>query len=208
MANDFPDSAPARFLQASEVEGVPWTLPGLLGGFDFDPTLYDAVEVEPCSIWTDENGERSTERTRFSDVPAAPVVMWSVYLHLVPVDGSGGADCVADLSNECAALCLAAALCSQYGFDPGADSKVESILLASNAPRYVIEPQRDLLRLVCRNEASGDETQFAACPEAEAEIWAVMRYEPGAERGDAEPVEDCPTRAAAVAFINGERSGQ
>lgn len=184
-------------------DSVPWMLPGLFDplGADFDPAAYMLVEVHPV-----RHGEGSLVRC---DPAADDIAQWSVYLQQVP-DGDGIAphDCVADLSNQCAALALAAALASQYGYETGEGSPIEAMQIASGAPRYVIEPQHDLLRLVVRNEAGADETEFAPCDEAEAETFAVFYYEPGGERGDAMGLEDFPTRAAAVAFINGHRSGK
>lgn len=197
-----------RYLTAAEVADVPSIDAAIFSNGAFAPAAYDGIEVHPCCTWADEAGELSTERAE--DQPRgfeAPVTMWSVYLHLVPdpVANIGGVECVADLSNEVAALSLAAALCSQYGIEPGKGSAVEAMQIASRAPRYVIEPQRDAYR--GQPEGEDGETHFGPCDDREAETFAVFFYEAGAERGDAIGLDDFPSRSEAVDFINRHRSG-
>lgn len=197
-------NARERYLTAAEAGGVPWIEPGLFDAkrqpVRFDPADYDGFEIEPCSTWADATGRLSTERTSDAE-DGAPVSMWSLYLHRV----AGGVECVADLPSEAACIALAAAVSATYGIEPGKDSGIELALIASGAARYVIEPQRDYMKGV--REPGDNETEFGPCRDAEAEDWAVLRYRPGAPRGDAEGVEAFPSRREAVAFILQTREG-
>ncbi|MBB4837267.1 hypothetical protein HNP52_000318 [Sphingomonas kyeonggiensis] len=70
---------------------------------------------------------------------------------------------------------------------------------------YAIEPQRDLFK----GEPDGEDgsTCFEACAEADAEIFAVFDVRQIQIIGHAELIEDFPTRADALAFIEQLRAG-
>lgn len=75
--------------------------------------------------------------------------------------------------------------------------EVSSVLLRPND--FVIEPQRDSYRGL--PEGDEGETCFVPCSTEDAEIFAVFDTR-GADRGDAELVVDCASRADAERFID------
>lgn len=79
-----------------------------------DIALYDTVEVNPITTWTDADGTINCE-TVDADNSQAPIDFWSAYLR----QKEGGVECMGDFPTQAEASDYAARVARKYGYEQG-----------------------------------------------------------------------------------------